>query len=83
MYLQMVDYVADLLAKALAQVFCVVNPQVYVIGGGMSKAGDILLNAIQAHYKEYAFHACRKTAFKVAELSNDAGMVGGVHLILG
>ena len=80
--LKMVDEVADLLGKALSQIACVVNPQVFVIGGGMSKAGDILINAIQAHYKEYAFHACRETYFKVAELSNDAGMIGGVRLIL-
>lgn len=80
--LKMVDYVADLLGKALSQIACVVNPQVFVIGGGMSKAGDILIDAIQTHYKKYAFHACRETYFKVAELSNDAGMVGGVRLIL-
>lgn len=78
----MTDYVADLLGKALSQIVCVMNPQVFVIGGGMSKAGDILLNAIQRHYKEYAFLAYRETYFKTAELSNDAGMFGGVRLIL-
>lgn len=80
--LKMVDYVADLLGKALSQIACVINPQVFVIGGGMSKAGDILMDAIRRHYKEYAFHACQETSFKLAELSNDAGIVGGVRLIL-
>lgn len=80
--LKMVDQVAELLGKGLSQIACVVNPQVFVIGGGMSKAGDVLIEAICKHYKEYAFHACRETFFKTAELSNDAGMYGGVRLIL-
>ena len=80
--LKMIDEITDLLGKGLAQIACVVNPQVFVIGGGMSKAGDILIDAIRDHYKKYAFHACRETYFKTAELSNDAGMYGGVRLIL-
>lgn len=80
--LKMVEEVAALLGKGLAQIACVVNPQVFVIGGGMSKAGDILIEAIQKYYQKYAFHASRDTYFKLAELSNDAGMYGGVRLIL-
>ncbi len=80
--LQMVDEVGLLLGKALASISCVVDPEAFVIGGGMSKAGDMVLDAISRHYTEYAFHASRGTVFKRAELSNNAGIYGGVRLVL-
>ena len=80
--LALVDEVGIMLGKALASIACVVNPDVFVIGGGMAKAGDILLEAIQRHYTEYAFHAACETGFKAAELSNEAGIYGGVRLVL-
>lgn len=55
----MVDETAKILAKGLSLVACVVNPQVFVIGGGMSKAGDFLIEQVQKYYQEYAFHACK------------------------
>ena len=61
--LSLVDEVGMLLGKALASIACVVNPEAFVIGGGMSKAGDILIDAIKKYYVEYAFHAERETEF--------------------
>lgn len=80
--LAMVDKVGLMLGKALASIACVVNPEAFVIGGGMAKAGEILLNVIRKYYTEYAFHAARDTVFKEAELSNNAGIYGGVRLVL-
>lgn len=80
--LEMMDEVGIMLGKALASIACVVNPEVFVIGGGMAKAGNILLDCIQKHYTEYAFHAACDTDFKSAELSNNAGIYGGVRLVL-
>ena len=80
--LAMVDEVGLLLGKALAAISCVVNPEAFVIGGGMAKAGEILLNVIRKYYTEYAFHAARDTVFKEAELSNKAVIYGGVRLVL-
>lgn len=80
--LAMVDEVGNMLGKALASISCVINPEAFVIGGGMAKAGEILLNAIRKYYTEYAFHAARDTVFKEAELSNNAGIYGGVRLVL-
>ena len=80
--LAMVDEVGIMLGKALAATACVVNPEAFVIGGGMAKAGEILLNAIHKYYTEYAFHAARDVVFKEAELSNNAGIYGGVRLVL-
>lgn len=70
------------LGKALAVFAGVVDPQVYVIGGGVSKAGTILLDYIQKYYKEYAFSACKNAVFALAKLGNDAGIYGAAKLIL-
>jgi glucokinase len=80
--LKMVDQVGNLLGKALATTACVVNPEAFVIGGGMSKAGPILIEAIRKEFKRYAFHASRETEFKLAELGNNAGIYGGVRMVL-
>ena len=80
--LKMTDETGRMLGKGLALISCVVNPEAFVIGGGMAKAGEILLDAIQKHYAEYAFHAARNTQFRLAALGNEAGIYGGVKLIL-
>ena len=80
--LKMVDEVGFMLGKAAAAIACVVNPEAFVIGGGMAKAGDILLEAMKKYYTKYAFHAACETPFKQAELSNNAGIYGGVRLVL-
>ena len=59
-----------------------VNPETFVIGGGVSKAGTIITDVIAKYYVPNAFHACREAQFKLAELGNDAGMYGCVQMIL-
>ena len=61
---------------------CVVNPEVIVIGGGVSKAGDILTDAVKKHFVATSFHACANTKFVLAGLGNDAGMYGCVEMLL-
>lgn len=80
--LTMVDEVGCMLGKALASIACTVNPEAFVIGGGMANAGNILLDAIKKYYTQYAFHAVCETTFKRAELGNNAGIYGGVRLVL-
>lgn len=80
--IKMVDKTAKILGRGLSQIACVVNPQVFVIGGGMSKAGAMLIEKVQGYYQQYAFHAARDTYFKLADLGNDAGIYGGVRMIL-
>lgn len=80
--LKMVERTGDMLGKALAMISCVVDPEAFVIGGGMSKAGAILLDSIKEHYQKYAFHASRDTEFKGAMLGNLAGIYGGVKMVL-
>lgn len=80
--IKMVDAVGNYLGRALATIACVVNPEAFVIGGGMSKSGPILIDNITKYYKRYAFHAATDTDIKLATLGNQAGIYGGVGMLL-
>jgi glucokinase len=71
------------LGKGLAAVACVVNPEIFVIGGGVSKAGDVLFEYIVDEYKKYVFRGSRDAKFALATLGNDAGIYGAAKLVLG
>ena len=79
---ELVETMGSYLGRALSYISCVVDPEAFVIGGGVSRAGDILIDTIRKYYRENAFHASRNTAFALAELENEAGMYGAVKLIL-
>lgn len=70
------------LGYALANIAVVVDPAVIVIGGGVSKAGEILLSYVEKNYMKRAFFANKEVKFKLAELGNDAGICGAAKLIL-
>ncbi len=70
------------LGKGLAAVACVVNPQAFVIGGGVSKAGEILLSFVEPEFQKYVFPPCANVKFTLATLGNDAGIYGAAALIL-
>lgn len=72
----------DYLGKGLAMVSGVINPEIFVIGGGVSKAGEILLSYIEPYFRKYAFGKCKETKFALAQLGNDAGIYGAAALIL-
>lgn len=71
------------LGTALAVVAGIVDPEVFVIGGGVSKAGRILIDYTEKYYKRYAFSGCKDAVFTLAELGNDAGICGAARLVLG
>lgn len=75
---EIVDSTCKILAKALAQICSVIDPEIIVIGGGVSKAGDILTSRISQSFKKYVFNACAQTPIVLAKLENDAGMYGCV-----
>ena len=56
--------------------------QVFVIGGGMSRAGQIVIDYIQKYYVKYVFRGCRAAEFILASLGNDAGMYGAAKLVI-
>ncbi|MGN0341939.1 MAG: ROK family glucokinase [Roseburia sp.] len=80
--LDAVDTLGKMLGTAMANIACVADPEVFVIGGGVSRAGAILTDVIAKYFKERAFHACRDTEIALASLGNDAGMYGCVQMLL-
>lgn len=76
------ENVAKALGRALANVAAVVDPEIFVIGGGVANAGDILMEAVQRHYRQMVFHASQDTEFAFAQLGNDAGIYGAARLTL-
>jgi glucokinase len=71
-----------MLARAMADIACVVDPDVFLLGGGVSKAGPILTDVVKKYYRQMAFHASTGTAIEIATLGNDAGMYGAAAIAL-
>lgn len=80
--IEIAERFGDYLGKGLAIVAAVVNPEAFVIGGGVSKAGEILLTFVEPNFRKYAFPQCRGAKFVLAKLGNDAGIYGAAALIL-
>ncbi len=70
------------LGNGLAVISSVINPDTIVIGGGVSKAGEILMDYIRPYYEKNVFHGSREVKFALATLGNDAGIFGSAKLVL-
>jgi len=70
------------LAKALAHVAQILDPQAFVIGGGVSRAGEILTDTIRKYYRGMVMEALKDTEFRLAILGNDAGIYGAAKLVI-
>lgn len=79
---KIMDEVGEQLGGALAVFAAVVDPEAIVIGGGVSKAGQPLIDCIEKHYKKYAFSLCKDTPITIATLGNDAGIYGAAKMVL-
>ena len=80
--LETLDEFYDLMGQFLGDVCSVVNPETVVIGGGVSKAGNVLLEGIEPPFHKYVFHAASRVKFALASLGNDAGAYGAFKLAL-
>ena len=70
------------LGKGIAAVASVVNPEIIVLGGGVSKAGDILFDLLKPSFEKYVFPGCKDVKFALAKLGNDAGVYGAAKLLM-
>ena len=68
---------------ALANIAATTDPEIFMIGGGVARAGEVLFAPLREHFKTYAFKSCRETPIVAATLGNDAGIYGSVRLIVG
>lgn len=80
--LEIVDRFGRYLGTALSNIAHVVDPEAFVIGGGVSAAGGIILDVVEKYYAENAMYALKDTKFCLAELGNDAGIYGAVRMVL-
>ncbi len=80
--MEVAEQFGEILGKALAAIAGVVNTEIFVIGGGVSKAGPILLDYIQKNYTPYVFEGSRGALFALATLGNDAGIYGAARMVL-
>ena len=79
---RVLDTYYRLMGEFLADVCIVTDPEVVVLGGGVSKAGQVLLDGIRPYFDQYIFHASRGVRFALASLGNDAGAYGAFKLVL-
>lgn len=72
----------DYLGKGLGVIAGIINPEIFVIGGGVSKAGEVLFEYIKPSFEKTAFHGSRNAIFALATLGNDAGIYGAARMLL-
>ena len=77
-----VDTMADYLGRALANVAMVVDPEAFIIGGGVSRAGAFLTDKVTAYYHRYSPLSKKKSYIVPASLGNDAGIYGAARLVI-
>lgn len=80
--IEIAEQFGEYLGKGLAVIAGVVNPEIFVIGGGVSKAGEVLFEYIRPSFDKTVFHGCKDTKFALATLGNDAGIYGAAKMVL-
>ena len=80
--IEILEQVYAYMGEFIAGVCCVADPEIVVLGGGVSKAGAPLLEGVQRYFEHHCFHACSETKFALATLGNDAGAYGAFKLLL-
>lgn len=78
---EIVDFFGQRLGYGLATISCVCDPEIFVIGGGVSAAGQIILDRVAESFRKHAFPASEQTRFALASLGNDAGIYGCARLM--
>lgn len=81
--LKVVDQFAHYLGISLANIANLLNPSIIVLGGGLSKSGEFLVEQVERKMSPHLFEPIRdKTELRLAELGNDAGVIGAASLLL-
>lgn len=80
--IRIAEQFGEYLGTGLGVIAGVVNPEIFVIGGGVSRAGDMLFDFIKPYFDKTVFFGCRDAKFALATLGNDAGIYGAAKLVL-
>lgn len=79
---KVIDKVAFYLGLACGNIANILNPSTIVIGGGVSNAGEFLVEQVQDYFNTFTFPAIRSSCkIRLAQLGNDAGVIGASSLI--
>lgn len=78
----LVEQLGKYLGLAASHIAAVVDPEAFVIGGGVSKAGEMLTTLIKKYYEQNVMFALQNKEFRLAELGNDAGIFGCAKMVL-
>ena len=76
------DHCMHFLGKSMAMLTNILDPEVYIIGGGVSKAGDYLVDIVRRHYESLATLSDQRASIALAKLGNDAGIYGAAKLAM-
>ena len=79
---EVVEEFAEYLGLGLANVAQVMDPEAFVIGGGLAKNGPVVAEITRNCYEKHVMFALKEKEFRLAELGNDAGMYGAVRMVL-
>ncbi|MFP4974927.1 ROK family glucokinase [Paenibacillus sp. CN-4] len=80
---RIVKRAAFYLGKSMASVAAVLNPELFIVGGGVSKAGAILFDEVQRVYEKLTPEPLQTGVSIIpAKLGNDAGIIGAAGLLL-
>ena len=71
-----VDKMCDYLALAMSQISCIVDPEMYLIGGGVAGAFATFAPELREKFAEYALKPCKEARIEAAGLGNQAAMYG-------
>lgn len=80
--IEIAEQFGDYLGKGLGVIAAIINPEIFVIGGGVSKAGEVLFDYIKPSFERTAFHGSKNVIFALATLGNDAGIYGAARMLL-
>jgi len=79
---QIFDKFCNYLGYSLAATAAVIDPEIFILGGGVCKAGQYLVDRVQSYFVKYAWPGIRGIKFALAELGNDAGIYGAARIAL-
>ena len=77
-----IDTTVEYLSRGLQIISAVIDPEIYVLGGGASASSDLFLDQLREAYAARAFAVSAKTPIEVAKLGNDAGIFGSAYVAL-
>jgi glucokinase len=79
--MEIIEKSMEYLARVMAKVSYIINPDIFIIGGGISNAGQFIIDILTKQYYPLVRPFINHTHFEIATLGNEAGMYGACYLV--